>query len=148
MKKENAYYGAYHQSGVIPYRDHRKHGLELLLITSRNSKKWIFPKGIVESRLSPQDSAAKEAYEEAGIRGKIDPELFGSFTYKKWDGTCRVLLYLMQVKKELKSWPENDFRKRQWFPFEIAKELVNPKPVQKLLYTLPEALNTEIHKND
>ncbi len=140
MNKEKEYLGIYHQSGVIPYRIHSKRGLELLLITSRNRKKWIFPKGIVENYLTPQDSAVKEAYEEAGIEGIVKSELFGSFTYNKWDGTCRVLLYLMQVKKELSSWPEDNFRTRSWFSYKTAMDQVKPKPVQKLLISLPEVL--------
>lgn len=144
MKNEKVFEGIFHQSGVIPYRIHPERGLELLLITSRSKQKWIFPKGIVESDLSPWDSAAKEAYEEAGIEGDVHQDVLGEFTYNKWNGTCRVLLYPMHVKNELKRWPEADIRKRQWLSYESAREVVNPKTVRKLLVALPKILNGEI----
>ena len=69
------------QSGVIPvYKG------KVVLITARGSQRWITPKGSVEWELSAQDSAAKEALEEAGIKGQVFPEEIGTYTYEKMGG--------------------------------------------------------------
>ena len=70
MDRMNNFDWMYNQSGVVPFK-RSKDGLQVLLITSRSGKRWVIPKGIVESEFSPQESAQKEAYEEAGITGKI-----------------------------------------------------------------------------
>jgi len=112
MDKKPEYY--YIQSAVIPYKNNGKK-IKFLLITSRNQKKWIFPKGIIEDHLTPAESAAKEALEEAGIEGKIFKEPVGEYRYQKWGGTCNVKVYLMKVTKIHDEWMEDDFRKRKWF---------------------------------
>jgi phosphohistidine phosphatase len=61
----------YRQSAVIAYR-RRPRGVEVLLITSRKGTRWVLPKGVVEPGLSPATSAAKEALEEAGVRGTVN----------------------------------------------------------------------------
>ena len=67
----------YQQSAVIPFRG-RGNSLEILVITSRRKRRWVVPKGVKEPDLSPQDSAAKEALEEAGIEGDVFPAAIGS----------------------------------------------------------------------
>ncbi|MCW8824299.1 MAG: NUDIX domain-containing protein, partial [Ignavibacteriaceae bacterium] len=70
------------QSGVIPYR--RKNGtLEVLLVTTIRKKNWIIPKGFIEYHLSPFQSAKKEAFEEAGVRGSNTTRILGSYKAKK-----------------------------------------------------------------
>ena len=76
----------YRQSGVIPFRK-RKGKLELLMVTSTNKKRWVIPKGVKEPHLSPKKSAIKEAWEEAGIRGKVSGGAIGAYRYRKWGGT-------------------------------------------------------------
>jgi CYTH domain-containing protein/8-oxo-dGTP pyrophosphatase MutT (NUDIX family) len=100
----------FQQSGVIPLR--QKKSCEALIITTGNQKSWIFPKGIVEYGMSPEKSAVKEAFEEAGIFGEIT-EKIGSYSYQKWNGTCKVEMFLFEKVKSLKRWPE-DFRNRKW----------------------------------
>ncbi len=70
------------QSGVIPYR--KKNGrIEVLLVTSIRRKNWIIPKGFIEYHLTPFQSAKKEAFEEAGVRGGNATKILGSYTVKK-----------------------------------------------------------------
>ncbi|NET56922.1 MAG: NUDIX hydrolase [Symploca sp. SIO2E6] len=84
------------QSGVIPYR--LREGItEVLLITSINSKRWIIPKGLVEPGMTPQDSAAKEAWEEAGVIGEVLPTLMGTYDYRKWGGICNHIIDITQI---------------------------------------------------
>jgi phosphohistidine phosphatase len=116
----------YRQSAVIPYRQGAS-GLEVLLITNRKGRRWIVPKGIVEQDLTAAQSAAKEAYEEAGIEGRMASDPLGAYAYEKWGGTCRVEVYAMEVERELSSWPES-FREREWVrPERAAKRVREPK---------------------
>lgn len=132
MKKPEYYY---QQSGVIPFR---KTGgrIELLLITSRKKKSWIFPKGIIENKLSPQQSAAKEALEEAGVKGKVFKKKIGKYYLEKWDGICEVKVYLMEVEKIFNSWQEDKIRNRKWVSIDAAKNWLGNKQLQKIVKNL------------
>jgi len=102
----------YKQSAVIPFR-YNNNKIELLIISTRKNKKWIFPKGIIEENLTERESAEKEALEEAGITGELLPVAVGEYKYKKWGGKCKVKVFAMRVVKILDVWDEN-FRKRKW----------------------------------
>ncbi len=129
----------YVQSAVIPYRL-RCGKIQVLLIRSRRDKRWVVPKGIVEPGLSPQASAAKEALEEAGIEGDVDPRSMGVYEYEKWGGTCRATVYAMAVTVEHATWPE-DFRRREWVSVEIAAERVGEAALKAMIRGLPNCLN-------
>ncbi len=135
MSKPNYYYK---QSAVIPYR-YTNDKLEILLITSRKRKRWIIPKGIIEPNLTPQESALKEAIEEAGVKGKVYKELYGSYEFLKWGNTCEVKVYLMKVDKELDKWME-DFRERKWVSIARADELIDQPELNKLVKKIPKYL--------
>ena len=75
------------QSGVIPvYKG------KVVVVTARGSKRWIIPKGSIDGELSAQESAAKEALEEAGAKGTVFPEEIGTYTYEKLGGLFKVRL--------------------------------------------------------
>jgi len=120
------------QSAVVPYR-FVEGGLEFLLITSMRKKKWIIPKGLVEFGLSAQESAAREAYEEAGVMGSVEPQMLGVYEYMKWGGYCRVEVYLMEVDSVLRDWPEKDDRKRRWFPARKAIKQIHNEALREIL---------------
>jgi phosphohistidine phosphatase len=122
----------YPQSAVIPFQV-KNHKIKILLITSFKTKQWIFPKGIIEKHLTPQDSALQEAAEEAGIEGKILNIKLGEYSYLKWDGICDVQVFPMLVTKVLDDWPEANMRKRKWVSIEKAANLINKKELQDLL---------------
>lgn len=120
-----AYY--YTQSSVIPYR-YDKGELEILLILSSKKKHYVIPKGIKEPGLSARESAEKEALEEAGIKGKVALHPIGSYTCNKWEATCTVSVYPMEVTFVLdeEDWEEKH-RTREWFKPDIAaKKLFQP----------------------
>lgn len=125
----------YHQSGVIPIRsiDGR---IEVMIITSRKARKWIFPKGIVEPHLSPLTSAANEAYEEAGVAGRVIDHVIGTYQVKKWGGICTVTLYPMQVETVFDTWPESHFRQRRWVSINEAEQLITKKKIKRLVSRL------------
>lgn len=129
----------YRQSGVIPYR-HGSDGPEVLLITSRSRKRWILPKGIVDPGLSAIDSAANEAFEEAGVKGRVAEPSLGSFTYAKWDGVCTVEVFAMAVEEELDDWPERAERTRRWMPLAEAAGLADDPAAGDLIRRLGETL--------
>jgi 8-oxo-dGTP pyrophosphatase MutT (NUDIX family) len=126
----------YNQSGVIPFK-RTEGGVQILLITSRSRKRWVIPKGIIEPDLSPQESAQKEALEEAGISGNIINDSVGKYTYKKWGGTCTVQVFLLEVENIHDDWPEAYFRTREWISVEEASERVDEKELKKIIKTIP-----------
>ena len=129
----------YAQSAVVPY--HLVGDLvEVLLITSRRAKRWTIPKGVIEPTLTPQASAAKEAYEEAGVRGLVGSASLGAFEYEKWGGTCRVEVFPLLVQDILETWPESDRRQRRWVTIESALELVRSEGVRDGVLALASRL--------
>ena len=74
------------QYAALPYRFTPMAALEILIVTTRQSRRWIVPTGWPIKRLTPSKSAAREAFEEAGVRGKIGARAIGNFTYKKTAG--------------------------------------------------------------
>ena len=126
----------YRQSGVIPFRK-RKGKLELLMVTSTNKKRWVIPKGVKDPHLSPKKSAIKEAWEEAGIRGKVSRGAIGAYRYRKWGGTCTVKVFAMEVKQVVSKWEES-FRDREWFSHREALRRLEGKDLQQLVRQLPD----------
>jgi len=124
----------YQQSGVIPYRK-RQGKIEILLITSRNKGRWIVPKGVIESNLSPRDSAAKEAFEEAGIQGDVHRKLLGVYRHRKLGDVYTVQLYAMKVRKIFRKWDETD-RERDWFPLKDAIRRTSRNELKRLMERL------------
>ena len=128
----------YKQSGVIPYR--KKQGkIEVMLITSRNKGRWIFPKGVIEPDLTPRNSAAKEAFEEAGVQGNVHSKLLGIYKHRKWGDVCTVQIYAMKVRKVHRKWDETD-RERGWFPFKDAVRRTNRTELKRLMERLPRVV--------
>jgi len=127
-----AYY--YTQSGVLPYRS-RKGRTEILIVSSSNNKHWVIPKGIVDPGRTPQESAIKEAYEEAGVIGNVANTELGMYKYRKWGANCRVTLYPMQVTQLLppSAWEEKH-RKRRWVSLKRAEKLLHHRiDIKKML---------------
>jgi 8-oxo-dGTP pyrophosphatase MutT (NUDIX family) len=127
------------QVGALPLRKSRG-GLEILLVSSRETGRWVIPKGWPSKRLSDPDAAAREAKEEAGVTGKISGVPAGSYRYrKKTAENVRVLTvtcYVLWVKKERKRWREQDQRTRLWFSQEDAIKKVREPGLKTLIASL------------
>ncbi len=122
----------FRQSAVVPCR--MQNGkLEVLLVTTIRKGKWGVPKGVVEPELTPEVSALREAFEEAGVEGDIIPTYVGSYAQKKWGGICNVAVYPMIVDKIHRKWPESSVRKRKWVPGSQAHRLVNRRRLAPLV---------------
>lgn len=111
-------------------------------MTSRRGKRWVIPKGLVEPYLEPGPSAAKEAFEEAGLRGEVSTLPVGHYTYRKWGTTCEVAVYLMRVTAVLDTWPESGWRKRVWLSTMRAAERVEEPELAALLRTAPQLVHS------
>ncbi len=129
----------YRQSAALPYRE-RGNGLEVLLISSRGGRRWLAPKGIVEPGLTAFESAAKEAFEEAGVRGEIAEQDIGRYLQRKWGGICEIEVYPLRVTAELSEWPEAGIRRREWLPVAQAVERIDFKALRKIVRRLPKRL--------
>lgn len=119
------------QSGVIPFR-FAQDSLQVLLITSRETRRWVIPKGNIGKGRSTRAAAKLEAYEEAGVRGCADNIPLGFYTYRKIlaDGASQptvVEVFALHVRKEAKNWPEKAERQTLWTtPQEAAKHVREP----------------------
>lgn len=135
----------FHQSGVIPYRIQTKN-IEVLLITSaqqnsarsaKSADRWSIPKGWIEPNMTAVDSAAKEAYEEAGVVGLVKTPAIGAYERLKFGLPCQVEVFLLQVEDMLEDWAEANVRKRRWFTISEAIEKVRYSQLKQLIARLP-----------
>lgn len=127
------------QFGVLPWRESKKAGLQILLVTSRETHRWIVPKGWPIKGLKPAASAAQEAFEEAGLRGATGGRSLGSYLYDKrlvekhTTVPCEVRLYPMQVRRQERTWPEQAERKTFWFSPEEAIAAVSEDGLKAII---------------
>jgi 8-oxo-dGTP pyrophosphatase MutT (NUDIX family) len=104
-----------------------------MLVTSRETRRWIIPKGWPQKGKMPHRSAAREAFEEAGVVGAVGSRPVGSFAYKKRfkDGrvvACEVQVFPLKVKRQRKQWPERRQRDVKWVSVqEAAKTVQEPE---------------------
>jgi 8-oxo-dGTP pyrophosphatase MutT (NUDIX family) len=117
-----------HQIAALPFRK-RRGKVEVLLITSRETKRWVIPKGWPMVGLKDYNAAKQEAYEEAGVQGRIGTKAIGHFDYVKRLKTgaerhCRVEIYPLKVFNLKRNWPEKHERSRAWFAVKEAAEKV------------------------
>ncbi|QSJ18630.1 NUDIX hydrolase [Nostoc sp. UHCC 0702] len=123
---------AFKQSGVIPYRVNNGK-IEILLITTRDRQNWVIPKGGIVNGMSAADSAAKEAWEEAGIIGQVNFNKLGSYKYRKRGKIYQVQMYLMPVEMVCEEYPEAGKRQRQWLDVTKAIRLVKKPSLQRII---------------
>ena len=129
-----------YQVAAIPIKRAPSGELEVMLVTSRETRRWVVPKGWPWRKLKDYDAAAGEAWEEAGVKGNVKPQCVGSFTYaKKRNGKPRpleVFVYLLDVLEEAVSWPEQKERERRWFAPVAAADAVVEPALKRLLLEL------------
>jgi len=123
----------------------KKKDLEILLITSRDTGRWVTPKGWPMNNKAPHEVAEQEAYEEAGIKGKISENPLGNFSYLKRldDGTsvpCKVDLFPLLVRKTKTKFPEAEERVRRWTSLEEAVDMVHEHELKSLLMNFADQM--------
>jgi 8-oxo-dGTP pyrophosphatase MutT (NUDIX family) len=125
------------QYAALPYRE-TANGLELLLITTRRTRRWIVPKGWPMDGRAPHDAAAREALEEAGVCGEIGDKPIGSYRYFKERKTgelvpCKVDVFALKVKQQRKNWAEKDARELRWCSLNEALTCVGEPGLRQII---------------
>ncbi len=126
------------QFGILPYRVDPDKGLQFLLITSRDTGRWVIPKGNPMPRMTGHETAATEAWEEAGIEGTVGENPIGRFHYQKRRRSgaivpAAVLVYPMAVTRQHHDWPERGERVVRWFEPRRAALAVDEPELKALI---------------
>jgi 8-oxo-dGTP pyrophosphatase MutT (NUDIX family) len=120
------------QVAALPVRRRGANGIEILLVTSRETRRLVIPKGWPWPGVKDYKAAAEEAREEAGILGKAHKKPLGTYSYDKrrpkGSVPVRVKVYLLEVEQELDEWPEQGERERVWCtPAKAAASVDEPE---------------------
>nr|WP_243450930.1 DUF47 family protein [Sphingosinicella sp. CPCC 101087] len=130
------------QFGALPWRMDPEKGLQILLITSRDTGRWVIPRGNPMSRLKGHETAAREAHEEAGLDGTILPTPIGRYRYEKRRGDnsvpAEVTVYPLNVTRQHHSWPERHERTSRWFEPARAAFAVDEPELKALILDFSE----------
>ena len=131
------------QSAALGYR-WTKSGPQMVLVTSRGTRRWVVPKGKIKPGCTARESAANEAFEEAGITGRMSRNCIGVYGYQKADhklgAYCKVRVYPMKVTVQLPDWPERRERRREWVAFDVAAARVREKDLKKIIQSFYRSL--------
>lgn len=134
------------QYGALPVRRDAAGAWQVLLLTKRGRKLWGIPKGWPIRKLSGHGTAAQEAFEEAGVRGRIEATPIGRYTYiKRVDGSRQTLavdVFVLHVDQQLPQWPEMAERATAWFTIDEAAARVEEAALADIVARLadPERL--------
>ena len=137
------------QIAALPLHWDKKGKLRVLMVTSRDTGRWVMPKGWLMDGKKPWQAAKIEALEEAGAVGSISDRPIGHYHYDKRLGQgrsvrCKVTVYPMVVEKLKRRWKERNDRKRHWFSLKKAAKLVDEPELTALLLSVasnPEDLS-------
>ena len=125
------------QFGALCYRIQNEE-VQVLLVTSRTSRRWIIPKGWPVRGLKSNEAALKEAWEEAGVKqGNAENRPEGSYTYQKrlesgWSFPVETLVYSVEVNEMSDEYPEREERTRKWVSADEAAEMVDEPELQQI----------------
>ena len=125
------------QVAALPWRLHDGR-FQILLVTTRETKRWVIPKGWPMAGKTAWEAAAIEAFEEAGVAGPVEELPCGNFEYRKrraksTDLLIRVSVYALEVTDEARRWPEMRERKRQWFTPAEAGNRVGEQGLKQII---------------
>jgi 8-oxo-dGTP pyrophosphatase MutT (NUDIX family) len=130
MAKANKKHDDAKQFAALPWRIGDTGRRQVLLLTSRETRRWVIPKGWPMKGRKPAEVASREAYEEAGLIGRIvDKRAIGRYHYTKQlakaSVLCEVRVFLLRVEQQLDDWPEKDQRETCWFDADEAAQQVD-----------------------
>lgn len=133
------------QFGALCWRE-RKGQVQVLLVTSRRTGRWVLPKGWPIDGKTPAEAATFEAWEEAGARGKSAELCVGVYAYVKDDGEeplpCMVAVFPVRVKRTMTDWPEKGQRTRRWFSLKKAAAAVEEPELGSILLNFKPGIVT------
>jgi 8-oxo-dGTP pyrophosphatase MutT (NUDIX family) len=128
------------QYAALPYRLNGHAQPEVMLVTSRETRRWIIPKGWPHKGKAPHRSAAREAFEEAGVVGAVSKDSIGSFSYqkrlRKSVVDCEVHVFALEVKRQRKAWPEQREREVRWLSARAAARTVREPKLSAIIRRL------------
>ena len=129
------------QYAALPYRLSSRSRTEVMLVTSRETRRWIIPKGWPQKGKAPHLSAAREAFEEAGVVGAVGRRAVGSFPYEKRlkNGdvlVCEVHVFPLKVTRQSKQWPEKEQGDVKWLSIKQAAETVQEPMLSEIIRRL------------
>ncbi|WFU11945.1 NUDIX hydrolase (plasmid) [Rhizobium sp. CB3090] len=126
------------QAGAVCLRRTNRGAVQVLLVSSKRNGHWGLPKGHIEPGETSSVTAEREAFEEAGARGIVTEEPFGSFTYVKDNNLrrYRVTAHLIEVQSMARSYPEKGTRKLRWFSLDDAVAEAGQPGLRMLLQKL------------
>lgn len=132
------------QYAALPYRTAETGDVEVLLITSRETRRWVIPKGWPMKDRPPHEAAATEALEEAGAIGEPHPEPVGDYSYAKvlksgQAAPIRVTVYPLRVIEMAENWKEQGQRELRWFGYEEAALQVAEEELQAVIRSFGQA---------
>ena len=146
-RRDHAAQAMERQFGAIPYTTVGDR-VAFLLITSRRSGRWIFPKGAPEKGMTEWDLAAEEARQEAGVIGRVDSTPIGSYRDWKTRGLRRVpievFMFPLRVERQLGDWPEDQQRYRHWAIFPEARRLLTNPGLVEMIARIDESVRREV----
>jgi 8-oxo-dGTP pyrophosphatase MutT (NUDIX family) len=116
------------QAAAIPVRAGR-----ICVVTSRGGKSLVVPKGCLEHGRTAEQIALQEAWEEAGLIGRLHSPPIGSYRYEKAGTRFEVVMFLMNVTTVVKDWPESRRRSRHWLHPADAVARVRERGLRKLM---------------
>jgi 8-oxo-dGTP pyrophosphatase MutT (NUDIX family) len=122
----------------VPYRVAEE--LQFCLVTSTRGR-WIFPKGYIDPGEDSEETALKEAYEEAGVRGELVGSPIGSYRASKKCHDMTVEVHLLEVHHVDDAWPESVMRQRRWVSAREAREMLNEPALVPLLKVAMERID-------
>ncbi len=113
-------------------------GVEILLITSRGTGRWVIPKGWPMNGKLAHAVAEREAYEEAGVKGKADVKPLGTYSYMKgldcgFEIPCKVQVHALKVSGFANNYKEKGQREMAWFSCEEAASRVDEAGLKALI---------------
>jgi 8-oxo-dGTP pyrophosphatase MutT (NUDIX family) len=121
--------------------------LQIMLVTSRDTGRWIIPKGWPNAREAPHASAEREALEEAGVVGVVGRDSIGTYQYEKRLAggavvICEVLVFLLEVESQHENWPEKLERRFQWFSPGDAANAVREPALREIILSIDSLRGT------
>jgi 8-oxo-dGTP pyrophosphatase MutT (NUDIX family) len=120
------------QAAAIPIR-RRGDDLQVCLIRKRLTGSWGIPKGTVDSGETHESTALNEAWEEAGLRGRLVGDPLGTYKYEKYGRALTVVVFVMEVLEHHKDWIEAGIRERKWVSRDEAHALLVEHPAHGFL---------------
>ncbi|MBF9059938.1 NUDIX domain-containing protein [Rhodobacterales bacterium HKCCSP123] len=126
------------QFAALPFRVKKKGEVEVMLISSLDTGRWIIPKGWPMDGMRPAEAAAEEAWEEAGIRGRVFDDVLGLYSYSKWldeelSLPCIVVVFGLEVSHLDTNFPESGARKRKWLTPKKAAQRVDEPELKQII---------------